>query len=190
MTIRRTIELSHVFVEARLVPLLLDGRAVARVFLFFITVSTQVPIGSHPLGVQLLELLVNLLHLLLKLHINETFNTNLIRLSDELDRLSEVGPLLATLTGFLDDGSVNTSLANASRSRRIEGLFADFFGLLQPLLQLNLLLPELLLHGLALTLLCLLLFGHVLLQRLVLLCQLHILLHGLVEQLEFAVKVR
>ena len=42
----------------------------------------------------------------------------------------------------------------------------------------------------ALTLFCLLLLGHVLFERLVLLCQLHILLHGLIEQLKFAVKVR
>ena len=127
---------------------------------------------------------------MLKLHIDETFDTSLIWLPDELDGLFEVGPLLSTLTGFLDDRGVNTSFANASRRRRVEGLFAHFFGLVQPLLQLNLLLLELLLHGLALTLLCLLLLGHVLLKRLVLLSQLHVLLHGLVEQLELAVEVR
>ena len=45
-------------------------------------------------------------------------------------------------------------------------------------------------HGLALTLLGLLLLGHFLLQSLVLLSQLHILLHGLVEQLKLAIEVR
>ena len=57
------------------------------------------------------------------------------------------------------------------------------------MLEFDTLLPELVLHGLALALLGLLLFGHVALELLVLLRQLHVLLHGLVEQLELAVKV-
>ena len=65
--------------------------------LFFFTICTQVTIRSHSLIVELLEFLIHLLHFLLEFHINEAFDTDFLRLSDQLYGLSRVGSLLTTL---------------------------------------------------------------------------------------------
>lgn len=96
---------------------------------------------------------------------------------------------MATLGRFIDDRGVNTSFSGSSWCRRVKRLFADFLCRFQSLLEFDTLLSELVLHGFSLTLLCLLLLGHITLEFLVLLRQLHVLLHGLVEELELAVEV-
>ena len=144
---------------------------------------------THPFSIELLELLIDRKHLLLVTNVDKALNTFFIRLSDELNRLALVTSLLTALTGLLDNTSIDSSLLFAPGTWSIEWLSANFRCRLQFLFQFDSLLLKLRLHRFSLYFFLILLLCHIVLERLVLLSQLHVLLHSLVQERKFTVKI-